>query len=244
MTENLEYIDHYFKEGSSRELSDEFERRILEEPGFADEVAFYLSSVQAARDQATEDRRNRFRDLYRQDHPRPHVIAPVRKIRGWLAAAAVIAAVVVGCYLFRPAAGPERLADRYIRDHWQTLGVTMGSREDSMQTALGSYNEGKLSEAGQQFETMIRSDSANYEARKYAGIVALRLGHFDQALQYFRELADYKGLYANPALFYLSVTLLERGLPGDRLEARRLLGRVVKEDLEGKETAEKWLKEF
>lgn len=253
MTENLEYIDNYFKEAHSRDQSEQFERRLLEEPDFAAEVAFYLSSVQVARDQAMEDRQNRFKALYlqdrqdrpdRQEDPERRKLVPVRRLRTWLAAAAVVAAIVTGWYLFRPSSGPQQLADRYIRDHWQVLGVTMGNKEDSMQMALRAYNEGRLAEAGQQFAAMIGSDSANYEARKYAGIVALRLRHFDEALHYFRQLADYKGLYANPALFYLSVTLLERGLPGDRPEARRLLQQVVDNDLEGKETAVKWLKEF
>jgi tetratricopeptide (TPR) repeat protein len=120
----------------------------------------------------------------------------------------------------------------------------MSSRADSMQMGLKLYNEGKFPEALQQFETIIQSDTANFTAKKYAGIVSLRLREYDKALLYFKQLETYTDLYANPALFYQALTLMERNRTDDAAKAKQLLEQVVQNDLEGKEVAEEWLKKL
>ena len=52
--DNLEYIEAYFNEELSPEEKKEFEQRIISDPVFAEEVAFYLSSKQAAAAEMTE----------------------------------------------------------------------------------------------------------------------------------------------------------------------------------------------
>jgi len=158
-------------------------------------------------------------------------------------AAVVFGVLFFSWYLVQKPAGPEKLASRYIEQHWQTLGVSMSSREDSIQTGLRLYNEGKLPEALQQFETIIRSGNPGFSVKKYAGIVTLRMKDYDKALVYFSQLSDYH-LYANPGLFYQALTLLERNRSGDRENAKGLLEQIVKNDLEEKETAVEWLRKL
>ena len=52
----MEYIDAFFNEGLSAERKEEFEQRIASDPVFAEEVAFYLSSKQAASDEKNAER--------------------------------------------------------------------------------------------------------------------------------------------------------------------------------------------
>jgi hypothetical protein len=61
--DSLEYIDTYFRGKRTEAERRQFEKRILEEPAFAEEVAFYLSAAQAARELESEEKRNRFRNL-------------------------------------------------------------------------------------------------------------------------------------------------------------------------------------
>ena len=63
--DNLEYIDTYFKGELSPEIKKDFEQRIVTDPVFAEEVAFYLSSKQVA---ATEMRneKEKFKEIYQQ----------------------------------------------------------------------------------------------------------------------------------------------------------------------------------
>jgi tetratricopeptide (TPR) repeat protein len=241
MENDIEHIEGYFRREMSAGEITKFEQLILEDPAFAEEVAFYLGARQAAKELGSADKKERFREIYRQG-------APSRSLRriegsGWYIAAAVFAALIFGWYLYLRPVAPEKLANRYMEQHWQTLGVSMSSREDSIQTGLLLYNEGKWQEALRQFESIIRSGNPGFEVKKYAGIVALRLKDYDKALIYFSQLTDYK-LYANPGLFYQAITLMERNRSGDPVYAKQLLQQVVKNDLEGKETALEWLRKL
>ena len=241
--ESLEYIDNYFKGQLAGDELARFETRIKEEPAFAEEVAFYVSALHAATEISAEDRKNRFLEIYRQETT-AKPISTVRRLWPWLAAA-VVAGVVAGMFIFiRPASKPQQLADIYIREHLQTLGVTMSSRADNMQTGLLLYNDGKFSESLQQFEKVIQSDTGSYDAEKYAGIVCLKLGKYDQAIGWFEKLENNTHLYINYGKFYHALTLLKRGQKNDNVLAKQLLQQIVEQGLEGKENAAKWLEKW
>ena len=120
----------------------------------------------------------------------------------------------------------------------------MGNREDSLQKGLRLYNDGMHREAMNLFESLVRMDTTFIDAKKYAGIAALRLEEYENALHYFSLLASDTQLYANPGKFYQALTLLKRNRPGDKEAARQLLQAVVNEDLERSKEAEDWLKKF
>ena len=111
----------------------------------------------------------------------------------------------------------------------------MGEK-DSMQEGLRLYNDGQYNSALQQFESMIQRDTANYLLKNYIGIVYLKLGNYEKALQYFKQFEN-DTLYSNPSVFNQALTLLKRNLPGDKEKARELLQQVRDNDLEGEEFA-------
>jgi len=222
----------------SADMRKEFEKKLAEDKEFAEEVAFYLSAKDVIGEEALIEKKERFKKLY-EDYKKANAAKPqksiVRKLWPYLAAAAIIAGVIIGRNMFlQPST--EQIADNYIKDNFQTLSVTMSAKRDSLQTGIGLFNEGKRTEALQQFESMIKNDSSSFEAIKYAGIVSLQLQDYDKAIDYFTRLGNYQ-LYANPGKFYLSITLLKRHHPGDTQQAKLLLQQVLQNDLEGKETA-------
>jgi len=242
--DTLLYIDTYFSTEPSPGTKEEFEKRITEDPAFAEEVAFYLSAKQAATEQLTEEKNERFKDVYAhyKKTNKTTIQKPViRKLWPYIAAAAIITGIIFGRAVFFTAASPEQLADKYIKDNFQTLGVTMSSKEDSLQTGLRLFNDGKLNEALTQFESIANRDTSSPEAKKYAGIVSLRLQRYDKAITYFTQLGNTIQLYANPGKLYQALTLLKRNQPGDKQAAKVLLQQVVQFDLEGKETAKELL---
>jgi tetratricopeptide (TPR) repeat protein len=241
--DNLDYIDSFFKNELLPGEATRFEQKIATDPAFAEEVAFYLSTLQASKEQADAVKKQRFREIYEKAGPSAHP-GRLRKMVLYMAAAAALTGIVLGIYFFAEPVSRTQLADQYIGQHLQTLGVQMNGRSDSIQTGLRLYNDGKLDPALQQFETILRSDTSNFTAREYAGIVALRLKEYDKALRYFGELESYPGLYSNPALFYRALTLMERNGSGDKEQAKQILQKVVSDDLEGKETALEWLKKW
>lgn len=239
MTDSLHYIDSYFKGEFDADELKRFEKRIVEDPVFAEELAFYVSSVQVLRNEVNDAKKQEFRRIYDEVKEQP---AP-RTIRPWyyVAAAAVVAGLAIGIFLFNSNGSPNTIADKYINDHLSTLSVMMSSTKDSMQTAISLYNNGDLNGSLKMFESIVQSNPAEFKATEYAGIVSLRLNDYDKALHYFTDLDGDKRLYANPGKFYQALTLLKRNLPGDETKAKTLLRQVVDDGLQNDQAAKELL---
>jgi tetratricopeptide (TPR) repeat protein len=240
--DNLDYIENYFTNHPGADLTRECEERIKSDPGFAEEVAFYMAAKEVSKEASGLEKKQRFKETYQKN--RVVRFVPVKKLVYYIAAAAVVAGLIFGTYTFFGPVSAQQLAGQYEKERLQTLPVTMSGRSDSLQTGLRLYNDGKFSEALTQFENIIRSDSSSFTAKKYAGISAFRLKEYDRALSYFEQLETYKSLYSNPAQILQAVTLMERNLPGDTAKAKQLLQEIVSDDLEGKEYAQEWLKKM
>jgi tetratricopeptide (TPR) repeat protein len=248
MENYLEYIDAYFNQQLSPEEARQFEEKISEDKKFADEVAFYLSAKQVLKEQVTLEKKEGFRQLLAQNSSvtEVHHTGQIRKM--WVyrlsAAAAILVCVFLAWYLFfSTSASPAQMADNYISKNFiKNLPVTMGE-PDSLQNGFRLYNEGQYDSALQQFESILQKDTGNYLSKKYLGIVYLTLGNYDKALLYFQQLEN-NSRYSNPAIFYQALTLMKRSQPGDKQKARQLLQKVVDNNLEEKETAQRWLKKW
>lgn len=240
-------IDAYYNRELAGEKQQEFEQRIAGDPLFADEVAFYLSAKQLAASEM-EKKRAELRQVFEEYKKKEFYSKPqqglLRKILPWVAAAAVVAAIFWGINILKQPASPDKLADKYIVENLQVLSVMMSNKQDNLQTGLNLYNEGKITEAQKQFESIMQSDTSSFDAKKYAGIIALRLKQYDKALALFVQIENYTQLYANPGKFYHALTLMKRNQPGDKQQAMALLKAIVNNDLEGKKEAQNWLKKM
>ena len=241
--ENLEYIENYFKGINNEEQKQQFEKKIMKDASFADEVAFYISTNGLIQQQNKDEKKHRFREIYDKQKVIPF---KQRVISMWkyIAAASIIVAVIL-ITLFMPGnkKSSQQLADTYIEQNFKTLSVTMGS-QDSLQTGLNLFNSNKLTEALSMFEAIVKNTPANSDAKKYAGIVYLRLNNYDKALEYFTMLASDTSLYSNPGKFYEAITFLKRNKDGDKETAKLLLKEVRDENLEGKNEAVEWLEKL
>ena len=238
-----DYIEAYFSGTLNTQERKEFEKQIEMDRNFAEDVAFYLSAKQVLKEELIKEKKEWFRQLADQNSDLEKQQAPVRRM--WVyrvaAAAAFVSVIFLSWYLFLQKPGsPTQMADKYIKDSFQTLGVKMSTSRDSLQLGAELYNKGKFDSAAQILESVAQRDSLNTKARTNAGIAYLRLGNYDKALANFVEL-EKTSLYSNPAVFYQALTLLKRNHTGDKQQARQLLRRVVDEDLDGKKTAEQWL---
>ncbi|HTI89756.1 MAG TPA: tetratricopeptide repeat protein [Puia sp.] len=238
---SLEYIEDYFKGLLTATQKEEFEQRVLSDPSFAEELAFYLNTQALLRDELTAEKKARFKELYRQNEPLLIQQRPVRRLWPYLVAASALVIIIAGWLIFGSQPGPEKLADQYISGQLQNLPVKMSSVQDSLQKAIALYNQGQLPEALTRFQQLLQQDSARPQAKIYSGIVCLRLQQYDKALDYFQQLEADTALYSNPALFYQSLTLMKRNHPGDSQKARQLLQLVVDRDLDKKEDAQQLL---
>jgi tetratricopeptide (TPR) repeat protein len=245
MENYTEYIDDYFAGNLNPEERKNFETQMQQDKNFAEQVAFYLAAKQALREELANEKKEWFRELASRnvDLSVRTRSAQVRKMWVYrLAAAAVFVGVVFfgGSLLFQGSTSSTALADKYISNKLEDLGVKMAVTPDSMQQGKNFYNVGKYDSALQMFQAIIQGDSSKYEAKQFAGIVCLRVGDYNKALQYFQQLEKYS-LEVNPAVFYQAITFMKRNQPGDKETARQLLERVAKEHLAGDDVAPEWL---
>ncbi len=242
--ENLDYIDEYFKGEISGEKKQQFEKRIMEDASFADEVAFYISANGVIKNQAVLEKKQRFKELYQQQQKViPLHKEPVKMVWRYMAAASVVAAVMIMYLFLNRDINPRELADSYIQKNWQTIGVKMATKQDSLQSAIEIYNDAKFKEALEKFEMILKNNPGSQKATEYAGITSLQLSNYAKALQYFSILAADTS-YSNPGKFYKAITLLRRNDTGDLTAAKILLQQVIDQDLEKKDEAAKWMKKL
>ncbi|NII26965.1 hypothetical protein HB364_17880 [Pseudoflavitalea sp. X16] len=241
---HLEYIDDYFKGADSASQSRQFEQKLLDDPIFAEEVAFYLTTQGLLQQEARAEKIAHFRKLYQQQRTTPlRVVKPQYRIWRYVAAAAVIIGLIFTVTFLLPIS-KQQLADRYIRQELSSMGVSMSATVDSIEMIRDLYNKGKFSDALSLSEAVISHNAGNRQALEFAGISNLRLQQYDKALNWFKQLASYKKDYTNRGIFYQALTLIKRNQPGDLPLAKTLLQQVVDEDLAEKATAEKWLKNW
>jgi tetratricopeptide (TPR) repeat protein len=248
--DNTDYIDSYFTNELVPEQAREFEKRIESDPAFAEEVTFYLSVLNLSRELTQTEKKEYFKKLYQNNSEEGQIpvkrIAdkrPLRKLVYYITAAAMLAGIVFGTYTFTNTVSPQQLARQYENEKLQDLGVTMGDNPDRNQAGLELYNGRKYAEALLYFENLLRSDTSNFTSITYAGISALQLKKYDEALNWFKKLETYK-LHSNPAVLYQALTLMDRNQPADVAQAKQLLQQIIQKDLDGKETAQDWLKKL
>jgi tetratricopeptide (TPR) repeat protein len=231
------HINDYFTGALSPEEMKLFDQQIINDPAFAEEVAFYCNAQHEIKDAVQQEKKARFRELHSlATAPQKSRPVFVMRRRIQVAAAAMIILAALAGWLWWPQPDARQLAGKYIDQHFMVLPNTMGAA-DSLQTAIALNNRNELPGALAIFEKLAASDSSNEPAIKNAGIVSLRMKDYDKALTYFTRLEQMTHLYSNPGKFYKAVTLLQRNLPGDKQNAKQLLNEVIGNNLENKDEA-------
>lgn len=246
MDETLRYIDSYFQNGLGDAEKQRFEKRCQTDEAFADAVAFYIMSREAARQELLAEKGPAWLAAEEPQTAKAAPLAPVRKMfwQRWMAAAAaacVALATVVYYFLF--SATPQSFAHTYVQENISRLYHTMDGSMDSLQQGIGAYNSGNYTEALALFSAVYKAHPDNSDALQYAGLSCLRQKKYSEALAQFTELSN-KKLVSNPGLFLKAVTLLERNAAGDKGDAKRLLERVRNEKLENHKEAAEWLSKW
>jgi tetratricopeptide (TPR) repeat protein len=239
----LDLIDNYFTGKLSGEEAALFEKKIAEDPAFAEEVAFYCDAISMLKNEVTAEKKKRFREIYHENKPsRPAPVMRMTRIIKYAAAAAVIATIAIGAYFYMQPPSVQKLTDDYIKTHFQMMPIPMGNVEDSLlHNAKQLFNNNKLEEALLQFEKIVAAYPDASEPKRLAGIVSMRLKDYDKAIGYFSQLENLQ-LYSNPGKLYHALALIKRDRPGDRKNAKQILEFVIAKNLEGKETARNWLR--
>jgi tetratricopeptide (TPR) repeat protein len=241
MSETLTYIDGYFSGSLTADERLAFEKRCEQDESFAEEVAFYVASRDALKNELQLQKKEEFAELYRQLVPAQKQVSIIRKLGPYITAAAACLVLFFAWMVFLKPSDPQKLASEYVEENFSTLGITMGAAKDSLQTGITAYNEKNYPQAEKIFRALAQNPEVAPDAIKYLGIVYLNTHRYDEAIVQFDTLSKYEALFANPALFYKAIVLMKRSAPGDREAAKDLLEEVVEKDLSGSKEAREWL---
>ncbi|HLL95061.1 MAG TPA: hypothetical protein VK404_08800 [Spirosoma sp.] len=253
---DLETIENYVTGKLPEDERTRFETALRTDPALADALAFYVLAKHTAKVDARAQRQAEL-DALRRSPTTPHLMTDLRRTitrplwsapMRWAAAASVVLLQVLGWLIMRPTNSvmmANRLADEYVAQHFIDLPTTMdGSSSgsptvDSVKLGIGLFNNKKLADADAVFNDILKRQPTNDNALKLAGIVSLRQGNYDKAINLFHRLSQRTDLYSNPGLFYESLALLKRNRPMDKEKAKKLLEDVISRNLEGKQEAKR-----
>jgi tetratricopeptide (TPR) repeat protein len=245
MSDFYTHVEAYFK----RELSDaemkQFEERCVQDEAFAKQVALYISTEEGIRQRLLDEKKQQWRAISKGEGNA--TATPIKKmsIRKWVVyAAAACVLVAVSLIVTSRSDTPQQLADKYVAAHFTFLSQEMGASQNTLQQGIAAYNNKEYDRALQLFQQVYQSNPANSKAKKNIGLVYLATKQYEQALQEFEALANTPGLYENPGLFLMAVTLLERNKEGDEARAKALLQQAVAQGTAGSKEAAEWLKEW
>lgn len=237
--ETLEFIEGYFKGELAAEDRKRFEDAVRQDPAFAREVAFYLSTGLAAGEVVADERKKRFSVLEAARNPVTGKLISMKKL-WWAAAAGVI--LLISVYLGTGNPSLKTLAGNFVEDHYSKVDASMGASDDLAQQGVAAYNKKNFKTARLKFEQVLQQNPTDNKALEYAGLAALQLEDYESALTHFRQLSALSGLYENRGPFLEATTLLLRNESNDKNDAIRLLHEVVSKNLYGRDEAAEWLK--
>ena len=242
---NMEYIEDYFNGSKTDDQKKDFEQRIVNDVSFSEDVAFYIATNAALKEKLRNEKKERFRESYDQTKTISMAARPAKRIWRYAAAASVVALLgFLSWFLLNTHQSAQQLAEKYVEQNWTILDVKMNDGGEDLQKGAALFNDRKLEGALAVFEGILKKDSTNFDALKYAGITSLLLKQYEKALDYFSLLAAESEVHANPGRLYESVTLLKRNRGGDETAAKIRLKEIVEKDMEGKKEAEQWLKQL
>lgn len=243
MTEDLEYIERYFRNSLSAGEKEVFEKRCEDDPEFAREVSLYITMRAGLKQTLMDEKKEAFSKLYqsRDSNAIPLLRPWSSGVMHYAVAAAACLLIFLSWMLFLRSDSPKQLAEGYVKENLGSLSVTMSEGSDSLQQGIAAYNAKDYKKAEGIFRELSKNKEYGVEATKDLGLTFLVRRQYDLALEQFGALSDNRNLYANPGPFYKAVTLMQRSGPGDEEAAKLILQDVVRRQLPGHKVASDWL---
>lgn len=220
-------IDNYFQGKLSEEEKEVFDNNLADNPSLAADVAFYVHSKLAQREQVLKERHAEW-----TTQSGGKVVGINLKLISVGIAAVFL--VIVGLWFFTGSDIQQR-TNAYIENDLDQLTNTMGDTDDSLKLGKDLYNQKKYAEARTIFEKLIEKSP---DAIEFAGLSALKMNDYEGAIKYFEKIEQNTELINNKGKFYLALVNIKQG---KIKEGEQLLKEVIDLNLGGKTDAEKIL---
>ena len=212
--ENLtDWIEKYLTNKLSTEEIKEFDKKLLEDDAFAEEVQFHQRLQMAIELEGKEQLRKELtllgNSLSNTEAPQT-LNRPIWK-RPWIyAAAAAIAFIFFLRFYTNQSVIPDSddLYTQYI--DVPSMRVVRGEVTDSlMQLAYSAYSGGDYLAAKELLTEAVQVDSSQVLAKFYLGITCLKLDEASKALTYFKQIPQAHA-YSPHARWYIAMAYLKQ----------------------------------
>lgn len=224
MNENdKKLISAYLLDDLSPEDRTSLESRLGEEPELARELAdqqefrTYLKTREQrpALDAKMAELAGTFRAIGEQETSTPK--AKVRRLRPWMGAVGVAAAIALLVLVFNPFASPDLY--RQYAQHQPLNLVEKGDSEAMAEAAQAAFNAGDYAQAYPQLKAYLEKEPADVPAQLALGIAALETDRQQEAESIFSSLAGGESVLAAAGQFYLGLAYLKNEKPAQAREA-------------------------
>ena len=227
---HIAYIESVLTAGGGvAEQLQALETKATSDAEFAEVLAFYLASKQAAAEEQAVRKASLKAMLPKQEQ----AVAPKGKrvsmglVWGSLAAAVLVGALFIVPKLMQSDINPRDLAMQYVSQDIQS-GKVMGSETVAVvEQAITAFNEGQYPEAVKVCSVLLLQNPKDAAALEYRARANTMLGAYDAAITDLNILAADESLAFNSANYYTALVYLHRNAAGDEQRAKELLQQVV-----------------
>lgn len=176
-------IERYFEKDLSAEEKALFDKLLLKDPLFAEDVVFQKRLKKVITLDSRQNFKEQLQKLEAQRKPRTES----KKIWLYIAAGILLLLGIGNFFLFNQS-GNERLFEQYFEPYPNTVApvVRQINESDLQSDAFAAYEEGDFEEAANLFEKLARSTGKDY-AFFYAAHSNMILKKFDKAEQIFKN---------------------------------------------------------
>ena len=234
--ENLELyseIENYLQGKLSAEKIAAFEKKLLEDSEFTEEVRLYqtmrLAIDTVSKDQLKKELMNFGETMSRNEPASLKIITYWTKPQfyGAIAASVLLLVIFSGIFFTSKRYNSEDLYAKYM-DTPHLVGGYRGADDiDSlMRLVYVSFNSKDYSKAKVYFNKILESDPTNGTANFFLGIIELKFGNPTAARTFFEKVPSYNDYYPHSSWYTALSFLKERNLG----EAKEVLEDISKQD--------------
>jgi hypothetical protein len=210
-----------------------FEKALPEDPTLAEELEAQRKLSRLVQIAALKNRLNDIREEF-EAGPGSKSAAPVKKIWGWIALAAVIAGIGLFLFLFRSSPA-DKIFKEYFSDDSGTPSLMGDNKATPFDQAMVYYKSGNYEAAEAGFSGILNSAHGNDSVRFYEALSLVRLKKEGQALTFLQPISGSgEGELSIKAKWYLALVLIHQNKPG---EAAGLLKNLANSDYADKANA-------
>lgn len=223
---DIDQIEKYVAGDLSAEELQQFNKKLVEEQGFAEKVKEYsllINGIDEAGKMNFTNKLSTWEDeIQAKENSSNHKVISFKKY--WLYAASFILPIIgVTLYLYFNQHVPpsdQELYSAYFSPYENILTSRSDADSDTLLAGLNAYNLGLYDVAIQNFETYVKAHPTANGTKFYLGVSYLANNQTQNAISVLSDIIDSNSTFKNTAEWYLALAYLKEN---QHMQAQQLL---------------------